>query len=148
MAMASGTRFSEMRGGSGGSATAGGVVMLCDAPTDRDAGPGFEVLDLGAERAVGSWFEVASAGLPERADVAQRVHEVEAGDDDLDVLRCERLVIADDVERQVAGREEGVRERVGQHVAVLAGVGHCRVTDADPCHVSLGHHRYVVGRVG
>ena len=73
-----------------------------DAATDRDALAGVEVLDDGAvDVAVGD--ELAAARVAEVTDVAPRIIELEARDDDLEATGLERLVVADDVEGQLAG---------------------------------------------
>ena len=81
-------------------------------------------------------------------DVAQRIVELEAGDDDLEALGLERLVGADDVERQLTARQLGVGQRVRQHVAVLAAHRLVRVADADLGLVSPVVDEDVGGRVG
>ena len=90
----------------------------------------FERADDGAVD-VAVAYELASAGRVGEPDVAQRILELEAGDDDLEALGLDRLVGADDVERQLTGRQLRIGQGVRQHVAVLAAHRLVRVADAD-----------------
>ena len=81
-------------------------------------------------------------------DVAQRIVELEAGDDDLEALGLDRLVGADDVERQLTVRQLRIGQGVRQHVTVLAAHRLVRVADADLGLVSPVVDEDVGGRVG
>ena len=101
-----------------------------DRATDGDAVTRFERADDGAVD-VAVAYELASAAGVGAPDVAQRIVELEAGDDDLEALGLDRLVGADDVERQLTVRQLGVGQGVRQHVTVLAAHRLVRVADAD-----------------
>ena len=111
----------------------GGVVDFGapdDRAADRDALARLKRADDGAVH-VAVAFELASTLGVGESDVAQRIFELEAGDDDLEAVGLEHLVGADDVERQLATRQVGVRQCVRQLVAVLAGHRLIRVADPD-----------------
>ena len=139
--------WSARRSGTSGIGGSSTVRESDDRAADGDAFTRFERADDGAVHvAVGR--ELASAAFVFAADVAQRIVELEAGDDDLEALGLDRLVGADDVERQLTVRLLGLGQGVRQHVTVLAA--HCLVRVADP---DLGLEPPVVdedvgGRVG
>ena len=75
--------------------------------------------------------QLASTDRSEGAGVAQRIGQLEAGDDDLEATGFQIGLIVLKVERQLARQNLRVGQGVCQLIAMLTGVGDVGVADAD-----------------
>lgn len=118
-----------------------------DAATDGDAVAGRQRLEHDPIQ-VAVAHQLAATDIAEPTHVARGVGKLETGEDHFEATGLQLFAGVDDVERESAGGQLCVGQRVREQVTVLAGDGAVGVADANARARPHVGDRGLVGRVG